>query len=75
MPMRATTLVLVTVLLAILAATAVAAPGDLDLSFDVDGIQTVNWGGEGDSARTCWSSLTARSWWWAPGSPTRLTWD
>ena len=51
MPMRAITLVLVTVLLAILAATAVAAPGDLDRSFDVDGIRTVNWGGEGDSAK------------------------
>ncbi len=51
MPMRATTLVLVTVLLAILAVPAAGAPGDLDASVDGDGRRTVDWGGEGDAAR------------------------
>ena len=51
MSMRATALALTTVLLAIVAVPAVAAPGSLDLSFDGDGVRTVDWGGEGDAAR------------------------
>ncbi len=51
MPMRAVPLVLATILLAIVAAPGAAAPGDLDTSFDGDGVRTVDWGGEADAAR------------------------
>ena len=51
MPMRTAPFVLATILLAIVAAPGAAAPGDLDTSFDGDGVRTVDWGGEGDAAR------------------------
>jgi uncharacterized delta-60 repeat protein len=43
--MRVRSLILATALLALLAAPAVAAPGDLDQSFDGDGLRIVDWGG------------------------------
>ena len=49
--MYRTSLMLATALLVILAVPAVGAPGDLDPSFDGDGVRTVDWGGEGDAAR------------------------
>jgi uncharacterized delta-60 repeat protein len=51
MPMRAATPVLVALLLATLAVPAAGAPGDLDPSFDGDGVRTVDWGNQGDQGR------------------------